>query len=254
MRKVSKAALVCKRGPMGAAVFEGEIPDSLDKGQTGPGFPIEVFNVLGAGDGFMAVFEGLADGRELADGAEICQCLRCLRGVPPRLHACLPKLGRTAVFLCHGHQEQGAAQGCGARTVHWSTNRKGDWSTMRVFRLRSPHAAGAMAEEAGVPTERIGAFKKLCLQAATTVAGGQGGYGILCDGRLGKEALYAAAGTGLWIGRPAEWPGSRPLTLEPELGLDCGGLGEWAAEHVVKVLCFYHPDDTAEVKRSRKKR
>ncbi len=36
VRKVSKAALVCKRGPMGAAVFEGEIPDSLDKGQTGP--------------------------------------------------------------------------------------------------------------------------------------------------------------------------------------------------------------------------
>ena len=32
----------------------GAIPDSLDDGQTGPGFPIEVFNVLGAGDGFMS--------------------------------------------------------------------------------------------------------------------------------------------------------------------------------------------------------
>src|SRR5690606_5577121 len=54
VRKVSDATLVCKRGPMGAVAFEGAIPDSLDDGQTGPGFPIEVFNVLGAGDGFMS--------------------------------------------------------------------------------------------------------------------------------------------------------------------------------------------------------
>ena len=30
------------------------IPVDLDAGRSGPGFPIEVFNVLGAGDGFMA--------------------------------------------------------------------------------------------------------------------------------------------------------------------------------------------------------
>ena len=42
-----------------------------------------------------------------------------------------------------------------------------------------------------------------------------------------------------------EWPGSRPLDLEPELGPDCGGLAEWPREHVVKCLCFCHPDDDA---------
>ncbi|MFM7446335.1 MAG: 2-deoxy-5-keto-D-gluconate 6-phosphate aldolase domain-containing protein, partial [Tabrizicola sp.] len=80
------------------------------------------------------------------------------------------------------------------------------------------------------------------------VANGQPGYGILCDSRLGRDALFQAAGTGLWIGRPVEWPGSRPLTLEPELGPDFGGLQEWPLEHVVKVLCFYHPDDDAATK------
>ena len=45
-----------------------------------------------------------------------------------------------------------------------------------------------------------------------------------------------------------EWPGSRPLTLEPEIGPDFGGLVEWPLEHVVKVLCFYHPDDDAATK------
>ena len=83
------------------------------------------------------------------------------------------------------------------------------------------------------------------MQAALQVADGQPGHGILCDSRLGRQALYAAAGTGLWIGRPVEWPGSRPLTLEPEIGPDFGGLSEWPLEHVVKVLCFYHPDDDA---------
>ena len=38
------------------------------------------------------------------------------------------------------------------------------------------------------------------------------------------------------------------LELEPELGPDFGGLSEWPAEHVVKCLCFYHPDDSGEMK------
>ncbi|HAT84679.1 MAG TPA: 5-dehydro-2-deoxygluconokinase, partial [Rhizobiales bacterium] len=54
VREKSDAILVCKRGPMGASAFDGPIPDSLDDGMSGPGFPIEVFNVLGAGDGFMS--------------------------------------------------------------------------------------------------------------------------------------------------------------------------------------------------------
>src|SRR5271156_936122 len=54
VRVVSKATLVCKRGAAGAVVFTGGIPNALDAGETGPGFPIEVFNVLGAGDGFMS--------------------------------------------------------------------------------------------------------------------------------------------------------------------------------------------------------
>ncbi|MEP6066447.1 MAG: 5-dehydro-2-deoxygluconokinase, partial [Paracoccaceae bacterium] len=54
VRAVSNATLVCKRGPMGAVAFTGDIAETLDEGEAGPGFPIEVFNVLGAGDGFMS--------------------------------------------------------------------------------------------------------------------------------------------------------------------------------------------------------
>src|SRR3546814_17973218 len=41
---------------MGCIVFDGAIPDDLEQGIKGPGFPVEVYNVLGAGDAFMAGF------------------------------------------------------------------------------------------------------------------------------------------------------------------------------------------------------
>ena len=65
VRAVSGATLVCKRGADGAVAFTGAIPDRLDEGQSGPGFPIEVFNVLGAGDGFMSgLLKGWLDGED----------------------------------------------------------------------------------------------------------------------------------------------------------------------------------------------
>jgi 5-dehydro-2-deoxygluconokinase len=126
--------------------------------------------------------------------------------------------------------------------VHWATNRHTNWSTMRVFAF--DHRA-QLETLPGATPDRIGQFKSLCLDATLQVAGGQPGYGLLCDSRLGRDALYRAAGQGLWIGRPVEWPSSRPLTLEPEIGPDFGGLNEWPLDHVVKVLCFCHPDDDA---------
>src|SRR5687768_9977020 len=50
IRSLSSATLVLKRGPMGCVVFPEAIPARLEEGIVGKGFPIEVFNVLGAGD------------------------------------------------------------------------------------------------------------------------------------------------------------------------------------------------------------
>jgi 5-dehydro-2-deoxygluconokinase len=67
----------------------------------------------------------------------------------------------------------------------------------------------------------------------------------LCDNRIGRSALHTASGSGLWIGRPTELPGSRPIEFEADLGDDLGGLSEWTRENVVKLLVFCHPDDDA---------
>jgi len=246
VRAVSGAVLVCKRGPMGAAAFVGSIPDSLDEGQTGPGFPIEVFNVLGAGDGFMSgLLKGWLDGEAWPVAltyANACGAFAVSR------HGCTPAYPswqELQFFLARGVVTPALRQDAALEQLHWATNRHGDWSTMRVFAFDHRAQMEAMA---GATPARIGAFKELCLAAALQVAGGRSGYGILCDGRLGRRALQKAAGTGLWVGRPVEWPGSRPLVCEPEIGPDFGGLAEWPLGQVVKALCFYHPDDPAEMK------
>ena len=245
VRAVSGATLVCKRGPMGAVAFTGDIPDSLDDGQTGPGFPIEVFNVLGAGDGFMSgLLKGWLDGADWPTAltyANACGAFAVSR------HGCTPAYPsweELQFFLKRGVKEKALRKDTVLENVHWSTNRKGDWSTIRSFAF--DHRM-QLEDLPGATRDKIGAFKQLCLEAALKVADGQPGYGILCDGRLGRDTLYKATGTGLWVGRPVEWPGSRPLMLEPEIGPDYGGLNEWPLDNVVKVLCFCHPDDDAEM-------
>lgn len=249
VRKVSNAALVCKRGPLGAVVFEGEIPASLDHGQTGEGFPIEVFNVLGAGDGFMAgIFRGWLRGEDWPTTlkyANACGAFAVSR------HGCTPAYPsweELQYFFRTGIQNKALRKDKALEQVHWSTNRKGHWPDMKVFAFDHRMQLEALTSELAISPEKIGEFKELCLEAAQRVANGRSGYGILCDNRLGRDALHRATGSGLWIGRPVEWPGSRPLTLEPELGPDFGALNEWAVENVVKALCFYHPDDSQEMK------
>ena len=250
VRALTSATLVCKRGPMGAAAFPGEIPDSLDEGISGPGFPIEVFNVLGAGDGFMSgLLRGWLRGEDWQTSltwANACGALAVSR------HGCTPAYPsweELQFFLERGVQTPALRKDRALEQIHWSTNRKGDWPEMRVFAFDHRAQLEAIADEAGAERARIPRFKQLCLRAALRVADGRPGHGILCDSRLGQEALFQAEGTGLWIGRPTEWPGSRPLTLEPELGPDCGALSEWPRDHVVKVLCFYHPDDEESLRR-----
>jgi len=249
VRKVTKAALVCKRGPMGAVVFEGDIPDHLDKGQSGQGFPIEVFNVLGAGDGFMSgLLRGWLKGEDWPTSLKLANA--CGAFAVSR-HGCTPAYPsweELQYFFKTGIRDKALRKDQALEQVHWSTNRNGDWPHMRVFAFDHRIQLEEMAQETGATDEKIGEFKELCLNAALEVSGGENGYGILCDGRLGRDALHRAAGSGLWIGRPTEWPGSRPLELEPELGPDCGGLVEWPVENVVKLLCFYHPDDSDDVK------
>lgn len=255
VRAVSGATLVCKRGSAGAVAFEGDIPDGLDDGQTGPGFPIEVFNVLGAGDGFMSgLLKGWLDGEDWPTAlkyANACGAFAVSR------HGCTPAYPsweELQFFFQRGIKRPDLRNDAQLEQVHWATNRHGDWSSVKTFAF--DHRL-QLEEMPGYTKQKGAAFKELCLDAALKVQNGQPGFGILCDNRIGRSALHRATGSGLWIGRPTELPGSRPIEFEPELGEDLGRLREWARENVVKLLVFCHPDDddkTARMQIARVKR
>jgi 5-dehydro-2-deoxygluconokinase len=248
VRAVSAATLVCKRGAAGAVAFPADVGD-WDEGTRGQGFPVDVFNVLGAGDGFMS---GLLRGWLTAqDWATSLKYANACGAFAVSRHGCTPAYpswDELQFFLQRGMVTPALRHDKALEQIHWSTNRSREWPELRVFAFDHRSQFEDSADEAGVGHDRIGAFKGLCLRTVEKVAAGRPGFGLLCDSRLGRDALWAAAGKGLWTGHPVEWPGSRPLTLEPELGEDLGGLGEWPLDHVVKVLCFCHPDDRPDMR------
>ena len=98
--------------------------------------------------------------------------------------------------------------------IHWATTRRPEPATLKALAIDHRAQLEAMADRLGAPRARIAAFKRLAVQAAARVANGADGYGVLLDGEHGREALFDAAETDLWIGRPVELPGSRPLAFE----------------------------------------
>jgi 5-dehydro-2-deoxygluconokinase len=113
-----------------------------------------------------------------------------------------------------------------------------------------------LAQAARAPLSRLPELKRLLLQAAERTRdelGLHGKAGVLIDGRFGLDALAAATGSGLWIGRPVEQPGSRPLAFDGTRSVG-STLVEWPREQVVKCLVHYHPDDDAELRVAQEER
>ncbi|HEY9548548.1 MAG TPA: PfkB family carbohydrate kinase, partial [Kiloniellaceae bacterium] len=248
LRAASDAVLVLKRGPMGCIVFDGAIPDDLEQGIKGPGFPVEVYNVLGAGDAFMAGFlRGWLRGEPLetcCTWANACGAFAVSRLLCSPESPTWPELQH---FLAEGSVQKALRHDATLNHLHWATTRPGDWPELLAFAIDHRIQFEQLAARCDAPLERIGAFKRLAVEAAARVAGGRPGFGMLLDGTYGRQALFEALDHGFWIGRPVEVPASRPLAFE------CGDLGsalvEWPLAHTVKCLVFYHPDDDDALKR-----
>ncbi|MDE3175566.1 MAG: 5-dehydro-2-deoxygluconokinase [Pseudomonadota bacterium] len=248
IRAQSAATIVMKRGPMGCVVFPGAIPENIEDGVKGPGFPVEVYNVLGAGDAFMSGFlRGWLRDEPLetccafanAGGAFAVSRLLCSAEYPT-----FPEMRR---FLDHGAATRALRYDETLNHIHWATTRRAEIPEIMALAIDHRAQLEKIADDAGAPRERIGAFKRLAVEAAARVAAGRPGYGMLIDGKYGREALFRADELGFWIGRPVEEPGSRPLDFE--FGGSLGArLIEWPLSHTIKCLCFYRPDDSAEMK------
>ena len=229
VRGLTSATLVCKRGPMGAAAFEGEVPDSLDEGVTGRGFEVEVFNVLGAGDGFMAgLLKGWLTGRTWSESLEFANA--CGAFAVSR-HGCTPSYPsweELSHFLERGVVTPALRRDTELEHIHWSTNRNRDWPVLCMLDLEDPEFDGLLPEDGSVAR-----FRQLCVDAVRAASGAGGCFGIICADDAGRRALTDAAGSGLWIGRPANPSGRTLQSVSARLGHDFGGLCEWPVEHTV---------------------
>src|SRR5690606_4160829 len=135
-----------------------------DAGETGPGFPIEVFNVLGAGDGFMSgLLKGWLDDEKwprALEYANACGAFAVSR------HGCAPaypSLAELNFFLKRGVTRPDLRNDPELEQIHWSTNRralKGEsrgnpWQDIRVFAFDHRMQLEQMP---GATPARIGAF------------------------------------------------------------------------------------------------
>ncbi len=250
VRQSSKATLVCKRGPLGCVVFEGDIPDSWEHTTLQSGVRVEVLNVLGAGDAFMS---GLLRGWLNDEGwPQACRYANACGALVVSRHGCAPAMPTKAElddYLSRDREVKRPDRDVRLNHLHRVTTRKQSWQELCVFAFDHRKQLADMAQEAGADPERIPQLKTLLLQAAeaaATEAGLENSSGILADTTYGQRALNAITGKGWWIGRPVEMPGSRPLRLEH------GNIGsqliDWPQEHVVKCLVFYHPHDDAALR------
>ncbi len=249
IRSLSKATIVLKRGPMGCIVYDGPITDDLEDGIVGKGFPIEVYNVLGAGDAFMSGFlRGWLKNEPHATSATWANA--CGAFAVSRL-LCAPEIPtwtELQFFLEKGSNERALRKDEAINHVHWATTRRRDIPLLMALAIDHRSQLEDMAAGDQALLDRIPAFKVLAVKAAAQVAAGRSGFGMLIDDKYGRDALYAAgAHRDFWIGKPIELPGSRPLQFE--FSQDLGSrLIDWPVDHCIKVLSFYHPDDPAELK------
>ncbi|MGC1521442.1 MAG: 5-dehydro-2-deoxygluconokinase [Steroidobacteraceae bacterium] len=248
IRARTSATIVCKRGAHGCAVFPGEVPDDIEAGIVVPGFRIEVYNVLGAGDAFMGGFL-----RGWLRDAPLAECGRlgnaCGAIVVSR-HGCAPAMPtwpELQHFLAANERKFRLREDAELEHLHWALSRAPTYEELMVLAIDYRGQFEELAAEAGADAQRISRFKMLGLRALDAVAQGDTRFGVLLDGRYGFEALAAAADRPYWIGRPIELPRSRPLAFESSADV-ATELATWPLKQVVKCLVYYHPDDEADLR------
>ncbi len=246
VRALSAATLVVKRGALGCTVIEGAIPAQIDDAPTFQGERVEVLNVLGAGDAFLAgLLSSLLQGKGWADATRVANA--CGAIVVSR-HACsaaMPTPAELEHWFGGSRNPQVDADQALAQ-LHRVSVARPQWSDLCVMAFDHRSQFLELARASGAAESRIPLLKKLLVRAAEQVERShhlQGHTGVLIDGGdYGRDALASATGRGWWVGRPVELPSSRPLRFDGTRSIGTA-LTHWPTEQVVKCLLHYHPDD-----------
>jgi len=247
IRGLSGGTLVLKVGAMGAIVFPGEIPDAVEDGVSVPGFPVEVFNSVGAGDAFMS---GFLSGWLREEPLE--ECLRlgnaCGAIVVSR-HGCSPAMPTSEeleYYLPRAGGLRRLQDDEWLNHLHRATTRN-DPGELRVLAIDHRWQLEEVADELGVDRENMRELKLLLARAFRRVAEADEAAGVLLDGVYGDRALEELTGSGAWIARAVEVAGSRPVEFVGGPNV-AATLRNWPQEHVVKCNLYWHPQDDPEIR------
>lgn len=256
VRRLTSATLVVKRGELGVSIFPDEIPDDLDHGIVVPAARVEILNVLGAGDGFMAGFM-----RGWINDEPLSQCGRYANGCGTLVvsrHGCSPAIPSKQEldnYLARSEAIDRPDLEPEIQRLHRVTTRRGHWPSLFVLAFDHRLQLEEMADELGADHSSIPRLKSLIFKGAKQTARELGidRPGVIVDSIYGSDVLDAATGSGWWIGRPMEVPKSRPLKLysDHDIGSE---LRKWPAEHVVKCLVFYDPEDDADLRQEQEEK
>jgi 5-dehydro-2-deoxygluconokinase len=253
IRELSGATIVLKVGAMGAIVFPGDIPEDLQDGVSVPGYPVEVFNSVGAGDAFMSGFLS----RWLRE-EPLKECLRignaCGAIVVSR-HGCSPAMPtpeELAYFLNMTERPHRLRDDEWIEHLHRATTRR-EPKELRVLAIDHRWQLEKVADELSVDRERLRDLKLLLARAFMRVAEGDPSAGVLIDDVYGLEALEELTGSGVWISRAAEVAGSRPVEFVGGMN-PAATIRNWPEEQVVKCNLFMHPEDEPGLKEVQERR
>ncbi|MFN6262414.1 MAG: 5-dehydro-2-deoxygluconokinase [Chromatiaceae bacterium] len=260
VRELSDAVLVLKRGAEGCSVFDGAIPADLNAAFFSQGVRVEVLNVLGAGDAFMAGF--LRGWLRDEPYSRCCAYANASGALVVSRHGCAPAVPTPEeldYYLAHQQQIARPDLDDELNYLHRVTTRFPTmWSELCILAFDHRKQFADMAQQANAPLSRVPQLKQLILAAVQaeaaelqTVLSFQ--PGVLIDDTYGQDALNTLTGSTStanqqpwWIGRPVEVPASRPLELEG--GRSIGSrLVSWPRQHIVKCLVFMHPADAADL-------
>ena len=246
LRRLTAATIVVKRGAAGCEVYAPHTSAPI----VDPGFPVEVFNVLGAGDAFMAGFlSGWVRGQALAECARRANACGAL--VVSR-HGCAPAIP-TAVeldhFLQHGSSHVRLREDPALNHLHRISTRRQSPQRLAVMAFDHRAQFEELAAATDIDFVRITTFKRLIARAAERVAHERSAAardaiacGVIIDDRYGFELLPELDAAGWWIARPVERPGVRPLRFEGSGNVQAL-LRSWPSHHVAKCLIAFDADD-----------
>lgn len=233
IRLRTAAPIVLKRGAAGCVVFPGAIPDRLDDGIVGPGFPVEVFNVVGAGDGFLSGF--LSGWLRDLPWAECCRRGNATGALVVSRQGCSPASPTTIEldwFLDSGRDDPALHRSEFLAYLHRTTTRRPRPSPVLVLAVDHEVPFEALPRAAG---RTVAGLKRVVAAAALRLAPRRPNLGVLFDDVQGEDALLDIGADIAWVGRKIEAGGPAPLRFQGDVPATVQ-LAHWPRHHIVKCL------------------